>query len=63
MDLDAKLLDEVRERRDEARHRVLAARLELDNAEAEYHELDNALNTFEGVRREHEDFTRDALSQ
>jgi hypothetical protein len=57
----ARLVHEARLRRAEARRKVLAARVSLDDAQAEYVELDTALSTLDRLRREHEDFARDAL--
>jgi hypothetical protein len=48
---ERKLFEEARQRRAQAWRRVLTARAELDEAEAEYRELDAALSTFELMRR------------
>ncbi len=62
-DMDLKLFEEARQRRDEARREMQALRMKLDEKEIEYHRLDDALATMEGIRREHEEFARDALER
>jgi hypothetical protein len=62
-DMDLKLFEEARRRRDEARREMHALRMRLDEQEVEYHRLDEALATMEGIRREHEEFAREALRQ
>jgi hypothetical protein len=61
-DMDLKLFEEARQRRDEARREMQALRMKLDEKEVEYQRLDDALATLEDIRREHEEFARDALS-
>jgi hypothetical protein len=62
-DMDRKLFDEARKRRDKVRREIHALRIELDEKETEYHRLDDAVATMESIRLEHEDFARDALEQ
>jgi hypothetical protein len=63
MDMDRKLLAEARKRRDEKRRVLMALRTDLEEKEAEYHRLDDAVATMEAIRVEHEDFARDALGK
>lgn len=60
MDMDVKLLAEVRERRDEARKKARAARFTAEELESEYHELDETVHTLERLTREHADFDKSA---
>ena len=60
MDMDLKLLAEVRERRDAARKVARRARLAAEEAETEYHELDETMHTLERLARDQADFDKSA---
>jgi len=58
--LDQKLLADARDRRRQARRKVIRAEQMLDEAKVEYQELDRAVTTFEGLAKEQDDFNDSA---
>jgi hypothetical protein len=60
VDLDLKLLQEVREQRDAARKIARQARLAAEEAENEYHGLDATVHNLERIVREHNAFNTSA---
>lgn len=60
MRMDFKMLEDLRERRDEVRRKARAKHVEVEELDCEYRALNEALHTVERVAREHADFNESA---